>query len=193
MTYRTYKRSGVPRSAPRLICDNQIHCGTKSSTFSDVYNILIDILESTVHDFEFKAEEDNGNARIEYDRMISDAENELRTIDAREEELYDYLEEGLYSKEIFLKRMSKYQDKRSELEKRLSFLRDKSAQPVDYHEKIRTFRHVIDSLNDNNATAKHKNNLLKQIIKRIEYSRNSENRTKWDSSKPELKIYFHNF
>ena len=193
MTYRTYKRNGSPRSAPRLACDNQINCGTKSSTFSDVYNILIDILENTVHDFEFKAEEDNGSARIEYDSMISEAENELRIIDAREEELYDYLEEGLYSKEIFLKRMSKYQDKRSELEKRLSFLRDKSAQPVDYHEKIRTFRHVIDSLNDDNTTAKHKNNLLKQIIKRIEYSRNSENRTKWDSSKPELKIYFHDF
>ena len=33
-----------------------------------------------MHDFEFKAEEDNGNARIEYDSMISEAENELQSL-----------------------------------------------------------------------------------------------------------------
>ena len=55
------------------------------------------------------------------------------------------------------------------------------------------FSDVIKALKDPFVSAKEKNIMLKSIIKRIEYSRDSTNRTKWDTSKPILKITIKDF
>lgn len=193
MTYRTYKRNGIPRSAPRLLCDNQVNCGTKSATFSDVYNTLIDTLESIVHDFEFKLEKEDATAYNIQQEKIVELNKELIRFKSREDRIYDLVETGEYTKEKFRERMDHLEAERDAVEKQIIFLENSIPNPIDYNERIRTFRHVIDTLKDDNVSAKHKNNLLKQIVKRIEYSRNSENRTKWDTSKPEIKVYFQDF
>lgn len=48
-------------------------------------------------------------------------------------------------------------------------------------------------LQDEAVPPKEKNRLLKQIIQRIDYSRDSTNRTRWDTSKPVLEIHFKEF
>ena len=193
MTYRTYKRNGVPRSAPRLLCDNQVNCGTKSATFSDVYNILIDTLESIVQDFEFKLEKEDATAYNIQQEKIIELSKKLEGFKDRENRIYDLVETGEYTKERFRERMDHLEAERDAIERQIIFLENSIPNPIDYNERIRTFRHVIETLKDDSISAKHKNNLLKQIVKRIEYSRNSENRTKWDTSKPELKVYLQDF
>lgn len=193
MTYRTYKRDGAERSAPRLLCNNQVHCKTKSATFSDVYEILIESLESIVHDFEFQMErEDNGVYDMQKN-MIAELNAKMKDFEAREERLYDFVEDGTYSKEEFINRMGKLEKERAEVEKQLEFLKENIVEPIDYRKKILTFRNVIEALKNDDVSAKHKNNLLKDIISHIDYYRNSDNRTKWDKSKPELKIHLKDF
>ncbi len=194
MSFRTYKKNGVQRTPPRMLCNNQVHCQTKSAYFEDIYNSVLDTLESIVTDFEFKLEEDKNQSIYDIQtRMIEEYKEELNKIDAKQEELYDFLEEKIYSKEVFLDRSNKLKVKREEIEKQIDFLKTNTVEPVDYKEKIITFNKVIDTLRNSEVSAKHKNNLLKTIIKRIDYYRESTSRTKWDTSKIKLDIHLRDF
>ena len=59
MSLRTYKKNGVERSAPRLLCDNQSYCGTSSALYEEVLERVCEILQDCIEDFEIRIESDN--------------------------------------------------------------------------------------------------------------------------------------
>ncbi|WP_296877681.1 recombinase family protein [Thomasclavelia sp.] len=193
MTYRTYKsKEGYYRSAPRLACTNQIHCGTKSATFEEIYQAVITILETVIKDFEVKIK--NGDTTI-YEikkKMIINLEKDLEKLEDRQEELYDLLEDHIYTKEIFTLRNEKLGKEREELQKKIKAAKE-DMPAFTLEEKVIQFKDVLKALKDPTVSAKTKNMLLKTIITSIEYSRDSKNRTKWDISKPMLDIHLKDF
>lgn len=195
MTYRTYKnKKGVERSKPRLLCNGQVHCGTKSSGFQIIYNSVIESLEKIIADFEMQLKNDDSIAGYDIkEKMILEAKNKLIKLEEKQEELYNLLEEKIYSKDIFLERNKKLAIEREELKKQIKILEEQNTTMINYEEKIVTFSDVIKALKDENVSAKEKNILLKKIIKRIDYFRDSKNRTRWDTSKPKLKITLKDF
>ena len=63
-------------------------------------------------------------------------------------------------------------------------------EPVDYEERIATFRAALETLQDENVDAVIKNKLLKDCIERIEYSREKPVRIKSKQERyydPEMK------
>lgn len=195
MSYRTYKnKDGTYKSNPRLLCNNQVNCGTKSSEFSVVYKSVIDSLEVIVEDFEIKLENDESNTVYDLQsRMIKDAYEKLKAFDVRHNELYDFLEDKTYTKQVFLKREKKLLDEKAEVEKQLEYLENNIVEPINYKERIFKFKDVISALKSPDVSAKEKNVLLKDIIIRIDYFRDSTNRTKWDNSKPEIQMEIKDF
>lgn len=195
MTYRTYKnRDGSYRSAPRLLCNNQVHCGTKSSNFEIVYNAVIDTLEMIVEDFKMKMANDETKQTYDInEKLLQEAQKSLDKLETRQNELYDLLENHIYTKEVFLKRNKKLADERTELKKQIEHLKNNIHKPINYEEKIIMFSDVIKALKSNDISAQQKNILLKNIIDKIEYTRDSRNRTKWDTSKPKIKIKLKDF
>lgn len=172
MIYRSYNKDGVERSAARLICTHHSHCNTKSVLFDVAYEAIINCLEDTVKDFTFKLQHDNSmDTYALQTKMLIEQREELKRLDAKQEELYDFLEDGIYTKDVFLQRSDRLKSKREEVEKQIKYLQDNTVEPVDYSEKISTFKDVINALKDNSISAKHKNSLLKTIIKRIDYDR----------------------
>ena len=172
MIYRSYHKNGVERSAARLICTHHSHCNTKSVLFDVAYEAIINCLEDTVKDFTFKLQHDNSmDTYALQTKMLIEQREELKRLDAKQEELYDFLEDGIYTKDVFLQRSDRLKSKREEVEKQIKYLQDNTVEPVDYSEKISTFKDVINALKDNSISAKHKNSLLKTIIKRIDYDR----------------------
>ena len=125
-------------------------------------------------------------------KMIDDLENQLEKLEKRQEELYDLLEDKIYTKEIFLKRNKKLALERKELKLKIKSAKE-DAPKFNYEDKIMQFKDVIRALKDPNISAKNKNTLLKSVIERIDYMRKSENRSKWDTSKPELDIHLKDF
>ena len=119
--------------------------------------------------------------------------NELENLEKKQDELYDLLEDGIYSKEVFLKRNEKLAESRSELEQKIKKAKENTARPINYQERIIKFEQVLQALQDDDIPPKEKNRLLKQIIQRIDYSRDSTNRTRWDTSKPTLEIHLKDF
>ena len=195
MSYRTYKnRDGTVRSSPRLLCDNQVKCKTKSSEFSIIYNSVIDSLEHIVQDFQMTLKNDQGYSIYELqNKMVDETRSKLKELETRYDKLYDFLEDGTYTKAVFLKREEKLKAKMEELETQLEYLETNIIEPVDYKKKIYQFDDVIAALKNDDVSAKEKNILLKNIIEKMEYYRNSSNRTKWDTSKPEITIQIKDF
>ena len=195
MTRRTYRQpDGSARSVPRLLCNNQSHCGTKSATFDSVYSALLLALRNTIQDFHIKIQQDDTlSAYTAQRRILATLEAELARLESRQEELYDLLEDGIYSKEVFLKRNEKLAESRSELEAKIKKAKENAPRPINYQERIIKFEQVLQALQDEAVPPKEKNRLLKQIIRRIDYSRDSTNRTRWDTSKPVLEIHFKEF
>lgn len=189
MTYRTYKnKDGTYKSAPRLACNNQIHCGMKSSTFDEVYNAVVESLNIIINDFEIKIKNGDTNIYEIKKNMIKNLENDLEKLEERQEELYDLLENKIYTKEIFIKRNEKLDKERKELQEKIKNAKT-SLPAFNLEEKMMQLKDVFNALTDSNVSPKNKNMLLKTIITQIDYSRNSENRTKWDTSKPILDIH----
>ncbi|WP_279159588.1 recombinase family protein [Thomasclavelia cocleata] len=194
MTYRTYKRKdGTIKCDPRLLCTNQKHCNTKSSTFFIVYNSVISSLENIITDFKLQLKNDTNDNYNLQTKMIKEANKELEKLEEKQEKLYELLEDKIYTKDVFLKRNAKLAEEREQLEKQIEYLKNNVSNRIDYEEKIMLFTDIINSLKDDTITAKEKNILLKNIIERIEYTRDSTNRTRWDTSKPEIYIKLKDF
>lgn len=169
--YREYKRKdGTIKNLPRYLCGNQKNCHTKSSRYIDIYELLIDTLDKIVVDFEFKATNDNTKYINEYNNMLKNIQKELDDIEEKQNELYDLLESKIYSRDIFVKRNDKLAIQRNEVKQRYNDLLKNSPSKTDYKEKALQFKDVINALKDEDIEAIDKNNLLKSIIKRIEYS-----------------------
>lgn len=190
MVYREYKnKDGTIKNAPRLLCSNQSHCGTKSSTFEVIYQSVINTLESLVKEFEIRLKDDETYSTYNMqNKLINDVKKELQDLEKRQDDLYELLETKVYTKDIFLKRNQHLAEERTVLEERLKYLKENTVKPIDYQEKIYQFKDIIKTLKNDEIDAKEKNALLKSVIEKIYYFRNSSNRTKYDTSIPEIKI-----
>lgn len=194
MAYRTYKTRCKSPVKPRLVCNYQTHCGTKSSSFADVYDAVIDSLECSVADFAFKLSHDQTQSQLDaHTRALTAAISERDKLDQRQEELYDLLEDHTYTREVFLRRNAKLSEERDAIEQRIEYLRNNVPKHIDYAEQISKFSDVIAALKDDSVSPKAKNTMLKSIVSRIEYRRDSSNRTKWDDSRPEITVILRDF
>ena len=125
--------------------------------------------------------------------IINNLNNELDSLEKKQDELYELLEDGIYSREVFLKRNEKLAESRSELEQKIKKAKENAVRPINYRERIIKFEQVLQALQDDDVPPKEKNRLLKEIIERIDYTRDSKNRTRWDTSKPTLEIHLKDF
>lgn len=172
MTLRTYKKNGVQRSAPRLLCDAQSFCGTGSCTFSEMEELVRNILQDCIHDFEVKIENrDNGAFSIQQQQIIR-LEQKLNELNKKEIMQWEKYSEEAMPKHIFELLNRKVVKEKAEVQQAL--INAKSTLPPDtsiYEEKLQRFTDALDALNDPNVSATKKNKLLKACINRITYTR----------------------
>lgn len=165
MIYRTYNKCN-----PRLLCGDQKHCHTKSSTFDAVYNALIDTLANMQDNFQFQYKNQDYQYISHYQQQIDDVKKELDAIEDKQNELYDLLENKIYTRDVFLKRNNKLALEREKAQKKLKQLVSHMPTQIDYEKKILEFKNVINILKDENLSVEVKNKALRSIISKIEYS-----------------------
>jgi len=162
--------SRINKSNPRFLCNNQKHCHTKSSTYANVYSILIDTLIKIQENFEFQYKNQNNQHIVNYETQIDNIKKELKRIEEKQDELYDLLENKIYSRDVFMKRNTKLAAEREKAQKKLNKLISNMPNKIDYNKKILEFKNAISILNDETLSIETKNKSLKLIINRIEYS-----------------------
>lgn len=187
MTYRTYKnRDGKEKSAPRLLCNNQVYCHTQSVTYDDIIDKVISVLNACIADFEMQIKNDSENTLKSHTDLIKRLELKLEELQKKELNQWEkYTEEGM-PKQIFDKLNEKVLQEKENVKQALENAKLTVPTVEDYQEKIMRFTDAVQALKNPNASAELKNRLLKDCIERIEYKRDKGYR--WNTTPFELDV-----
>ena len=181
MTLRLHKnKDGTERSSPRLLCDNQVHCGTGSCRFDEMIKEVSQALEQCIEDFEIRMSNDTGDSAKLHAKLIKNLEKQLEDLQKRELaqwEQQSHPDPGQrMPPHIFKQLNEKLLQEKEEINQALCKAYESMPEPVDYGERIERFRDALDALNNPEVDAKTKNILLRKCIERIEYKREKPQR-----------------
>lgn len=185
MSYRTYFRNGKERSAPRLLCDDQIHCKTASCTFDEMYALIINILKDSIRDFRIITENQENDSHIT--DTIHSLELRLSDLQSKEIKLWEKYTEEDMPKNIFDALLEKHKTETASIEKKLHALQQEDKREQDYQKQIIKFSEALHALQDPDMEPGTKNILLKECIDKIIYSRKTGTGEKRDTTNPNMR------
>lgn len=187
-----------PKNKPSiyLYCDTP-GCQQKMSTLARVEEVVLFQLESIMSNFKtnnkHRAKKKNEHQSIVEHAMkrIEKIKEEIEKAQTRKANLHDLLEDGTYTKEVFLERMKLAQEKIKELEIELQEVERKTAQETSMSNKVeRIIPNMIKAIAayKKATTAEEKNTMLKSFIKEIRYNR-EKHWTKPHQFEIEIELY----
>ena len=156
---------------PRVVCPDQAYCETRSCTYEMLIDRIRDILKECIEDFEIRIQNNESDSVKLHARLIKQLEDKALELEKKEISQWEkYTEEGM-PKHIFDTLNEKVLKEKEEVRQALCKAYESMPEPVDYTEKISTFRAALEALKDPEVDALQKNALLKACIDRITYSR----------------------
>ncbi|WP_027399786.1 recombinase family protein [Anaerovorax odorimutans] len=171
MSRRPYNQSG---QLPSLVCTNR-KCNNISSRLDFVEEELINQLPLWLAHFKLQLEKNCSPATTSNDieKSLTRANSELQQCINQIDSLHDFLEQGIYTTEIFLERSKKLSEKRKiinnkidKLKEELS-LKEKEGNEKDIIPRIERVIELYDKLDD----PADKNTLLKSAIEKVVYTK----------------------
>lgn len=103
-------------------------------------------------------------------QLIERLEKQLIEYKAQEVKQYDLLETGIYTNDVFIERNGILRDKIAQCTAQIMEAKKNLPTAIDYQEKIVTLKEAIESIGNPNVPNEITNQLLKAIIKRMEYT-----------------------
>lgn len=183
MTMRTHiRKDGTEKSPPRLLCNNQVHCGTGSCMHEEIMKKVCQVLRGCIEDFEVRLSNDTGNSVKLHNQLIKRLERKLE--DLQKKELAQWEQQSHPDHEqrmpphIFKQLNERLLKEKEEINQALCKAYESMPEPIDYEERIHRFRDALDALENPNMDAKTKNTLLKNCIEKITYKREKPQRLK---------------
>lgn len=149
------------------------NCQCSSARYGDLLDAVADALSGYILDFQAKIENGQADEAISHAKMIAEMEKNLEALKAKRKKLMQYFEDDIYTEEEFLERKKDVNEEMTMLSARIETAKQEQPTAVDYEEKIIKFSKVMEALRNPNVSAKHLNDLLKEIICRIDYTRTS--------------------
>ena len=177
MVRRPYK--SIP---PQLICVSPT-CPTKGSYLSMVEDAVLEALESTLNELRLGADPVGATLptgdRETLAMGLAAQEKELEQVQAQQRKLYDFLERGIYTEQVFLSRSATLEARRAEAQAQIDQL-TRQLDTLDRSEHSRRalvpkIQYVLDTYNDCQSVQE-KHALLKTILQRIEYGKTTGGR-----------------
>ena len=170
MGYQSYeKRKG--NVAPRYIHKRSNVCNVKSVIAADLMNALVHALKLYIEDFEMKVDnlpDVDENSVLE---QLEALQKELKKTEKKLSKLFDAWEDEDISDNEFVERKAVNNARIESIKKQMDELEDSIPEKEEYQEKIMLLSDALDAVLDETLDAEIKNAYLKQIIDRIEYSR----------------------
>lgn len=203
MVRRPYNKSTQP---PTLICTNSA-CDNVSSPLYIVEEKLLRGLEKWLRDYKLSLEKGaQGEQKTVSDateteiklinKTIEQLDKEIATIEKQKNNLHDLLEQGIYTPEVFLKRMNLLEKKlrqtkedKKNIAAKLEELTAKKKNIEVVLPKIEKIVELYWSIED----PAEKNELLRDVLVKVEYKKSIDNRWKKRGARQmdffELSIY----
>ena len=168
MVYQPYKNKNT---SPRFLHRQSTLCNVKSVFASDVLNAVKHSLKLYIEEFEMKidnlpdVDENSISTQMEVLRA------EQRKIEKKLAKLFDAWEDEKITDNDFVQRKAVNNNRIEAIKKQMIELEDSIPEKEEYQEKIMYLSDALDALLDDSIDAEIKNDYLKRIIDRIEFSR----------------------
>ena len=183
---------------PRLVCNEQKYCGCGSCQVQEIIDLVVPGLKEAIAEFKIEAKNGDNSKQVKlHEELIRNLEKKLTDLDAKELALWDAQihpdANGKMPTHVFQAITDKIVKDRAETTIALEKARKQNVKPIDYESKIITFQKALDTLLDEKATVDEKNQLLKECIERMTYSRKLANRIpggrhNWDYKQIDLDV-----
>ena len=167
------------RSAPRLHCAYQMRCGNRSATYAEVEEEVVRALKSYIVDLQDELKGKSNTSTNAQKAVTAALQKELNSLETQQERLYEFLEQGVYNSEVFVKRNAVLAQRRQELQEAITEAKSTEVSEIDYKQQLIALRDAVTILENEVATAEEKNRLLRTVIKDIIYHRETDIRDKW--------------
>ena len=172
MVHQLYKKK--PTIAPRYMHRQSTKCKVKSVIAEDVINAVVHSLKLYIEDFELKVNNlpdvDENTIQMQIDglqKKISQTKKKLS-------KAFDDYEDGIYSANDFIERKAKHNATIDSLQKQIIELENSIPEQEEFEEKIMLFSDALNALLDETLDADIKNEYLKQVFEKIEFSREND-------------------
>lgn len=169
---RRMQRKPAGKKAPyeMIMCKTK-GCPTVASSLEVLEKTVIAALKDYLRDLELHGEPDAPDLAAEK-AAVASIEKEIEEVNSRIQRTFELVENGTYTKELFLARQSELGKKRAELLESKSAIEQKIAdsrrKSEDYAQLSPRIRSVLDAY-DFDAPAEMRNELLKQVLHHVEY------------------------
>jgi predicted nuclease with TOPRIM domain len=140
-----------------------------SHNFEPIEDMIIAELKAKLEDFSVKVDNDiqvNSNDR---ENLILSLKQQLEENKKKQTQICDFLENGVYTVEMFVSRNNKIKEEIDRIEKAIKKAEQEIPRIQEAKDYIVTFHQTLDMLKDESISAKVKNEYLKKIIKVIYY------------------------
>ena len=156
---------------PRLECTEQKYCRNGSSRFYEVLDSVCEALEGCISDFELKLNNNDLGEKERHKQLITTLEKRLQELKEKELRQWEKYSDEEMPKEVFDNLNAKVLREKEEVKNALCSAYDSMPEPVDYEQKIVSFKNALEALKDDDVSAELKNKYLKAVIEKITYER----------------------
>lgn len=176
MVRRPYTKNGYDDT---LICP-YTSCSTVSSKLSLVEKAVIDGLSEIVKNYKLNntlQDKDGTDIISSKETLLEQKQSELAKLQDQKEKQFDLLEQGIYSTEMFLERSNSISNKINECSAAIGQIRNEIEHDRKLLSQKNSYIPKCEHLLSNywEWDAKTKNEVLKELIERVEYSKDTRN------------------
>lgn len=159
----------------RYNCRNHYNCDNVSSNVDTVIEAVIDGLKTYLEDFEVKVTMTAEKELKHSEELVISLKKQIADTKKKQNDICDFLEQGIYTVEMFISRKEKLLADLTRLEAALVEA-EKVSPKIEKDRVIITSLHkAIDMLKDQSISAKLKNDFLKTFIEVIWYEKTGNN------------------
>lgn len=154
----------------RIECRNRNKCGAKSAVLDDVVEATATALETEhLPEMESRLHNNSWRAAAIQQKQLEKMNVELDELYKKDARQHDFLEDGTYTRDVFLKRNKQLMLQINDLKTKIFEAKQSIPKEIDYEDKIVKLKKAIKGLRDTAMSAEQKNLLLKAIVERIDY------------------------
>ena len=168
MYYQPYPEGREDRISHR---SSPSGCKVKSVIATDMFAAVTHALKMYVEDFEVKVESSPDIDINDIEHQIELLGKEIRKIEKKKSKLFDSWEDEDITNNEFVERKAIHNARIEELEKQIEELEYTIPEKVEHEEKLLLLSDAFIAIRDDDLDAETKNEFLKRIISRIEFSR----------------------
>lgn len=164
-------KDGVEIALPRYVCRQAKHCEHASCTTAELISDLKKELVRAIEDFEVRVESgEEGNIEA-HRQLIEQLEQRMERLNAKELAQWDKYTQEDMPKNVFDKLNERLLAEKEEVQQALCVAKDNMPEPIDFEERVSTFRACVELLEKPDAPVEELNAMLKDCIERITYKR----------------------